>query len=169
MRAFICILSATALCLFGCRRDPRDVSSIPLSFYVVSEEKIDAGRFIDTADFPKLGYIAASPDLSITRLEAVMPDMSRRQDVMVDTNGKASAMPLQVRPALNIRMRADDARKLTAITKKAVGRQVLLMLGDTPLIAPKVVDPISPQSLILTLSDETDKKKIEDELKKLVR
>jgi hypothetical protein len=66
-------------------------------------------------------------------------------------------------------MRADDAKKLTAITKKAVGKQVLLMLGDTPLIAPKVVDPISTQSLILTLSDETHKKKIEDELKKLVR
>jgi len=55
-----------------------------------------------------------------------------------------------------------DAKKLTAITKKAVGKQVLLMLGDTPLIAPKVVDPISTQSLILGTLGKDDKKKIEE-------
>ena len=40
-----------------------------LAFYVVSKEKIEGGRFIDTKAFPKLGHIAAKPALVITPLK----------------------------------------------------------------------------------------------------
>lgn len=134
----------------------------------MSEEKVEGGRFIDTPNFPKLGYIGATPDLVVARLGAVVSDVSRQKDVMVDKNGKQTGLPLRTHPALTIRMRADDAKKFTALTKKAVGKRVLMMQGETPLIAPRVESPIATQSLILTLGDKTDNKKIEDELKKLV-
>jgi preprotein translocase subunit SecD len=88
---------------------------------------------------------------------------------MVDKSGKETVMPMQTRPALTIQMRAEDAKKFSTLTKQAVGKRVLLKLGDTPLIAPMVQAPISTPSLILTLGGKTDKKKVEDELKKLVR
>ena len=169
MRTIISIVCLTAVLLLGCRPASPSAASTPLSFYVVSEEKVEGGRFIDTPDFPKLGYIAAAPDLVIARLEAVAPDVSRRQDVMVDKDGKETVMPLQTKPALTIRMHADDAKKFTTLTEQAVGKRVLIMLGETPLIAPMVQSPIPTQSLILTLGDKTDNKKIEDELKRLVR
>ena len=98
-----------AVFLCGCRSN---VPSTPLSFYTVSEEKIDGGRFIDTADFPKLGYISAAPDLVITRLAEVLAETG--------TTG----------PELDITMRPEDAKKFEALTERIVMKKVLLMLGD---------------------------------------
>ena len=42
-----------------------------LAFYVVSPKKIEGGRFIDTKEFPKLGYIPAKPGLGIAELSKV--------------------------------------------------------------------------------------------------
>jgi preprotein translocase subunit SecD len=173
MRALVSFLSTAVIFLLGCGHHWSDTdttgSSVPLSFYVVSDDKIEGGQFIDTPDFPKLGYIASAADLVVTRLEAVVPDVSRQQDVMVDKDGKETVMPLQTRPALIIRMRSEDAKKFSTLTKQAVGTRLLLMLGSTPLIAPMVQAPISTTSLTLTLGDNTDGKKVEDELQKLVR
>jgi hypothetical protein len=156
MRTFIYLLSLTGFCLFGCRRESPVFTGVPLSIYIVSEEKIDGGRFIDTEEFPKIGYIAATPDLAITRLD------------MVSTNGQKTSAPVKQRVELIITMRPEDAKKFTAITDKATGKRLLLMLGDTPLIAPMVRGPIPTQSIVLTLGDKVDQKKIEDGLKKLV-
>ena len=173
MRTLVSLLATAVILLSGCGRplseaDTND-TTVPLFFHVVSEDEIDGGQFIDTPDFPQLGYIANAPDLVVTRLEAVVPDVSRQQDIMVDKAGKETVMPMQTRPAITIRMRAEDAKKFSTLTEQAIGKRVLLMLGDTPLIAPMVQGPISTPSLILTLGEETDKKKVEDELKKLVR
>jgi hypothetical protein len=42
-----------------------------LNFFVVHDRAIAGGKFIDTADFPKLGYIGNVPDLIVTNLQAV--------------------------------------------------------------------------------------------------
>jgi hypothetical protein len=155
--------------VLGCRPTSPTAASAPLSFYIVSGEKFEGGRFIDSPDFPKLGFVAAAPDLAITQLEAVVPDVSRHQDVMVDKEGRQTVMPVQAKAALAIRMRADDAKKFTTLTERAMGKQILIVIGETPLMAPMIVSPISTQSLTLTFGEKSDQKKIEDELKKLVR
>jgi preprotein translocase subunit SecD len=169
MHFMLCVLSLTSVWLFGCRPSSPDATSTPLSFYVVSEEKIEAGQFIDAPDFPKLGYISAKPDLVIARLDAVGSDVSRRQDIMVDKDGKETVMPLQTKPALILRMQSEDAKKFTALTEQAIGKRVLIMLGEMPLMAPTVRAPIQTPSFVLTLGDKTDHKKIEAELQRLVR
>jgi hypothetical protein len=134
----------------------------------VSEEKIDGGRFIDTLDFPKLGYIAAKPDLIITQLVAVSESVAHSSMAKVDKNGKLIGLtPLPDIPALDVTILAEDAQKLTALTEQNIGKKVLLMLGDVPLMAPSINSPISSQ-FELTIKDDTKRKKVEDGLKKLV-
>jgi hypothetical protein len=176
MRAFISILSVATVLLSGCGDGVRDTTSTdsasgPLSFYVVSEEKLEGGRFIDMADFPKLGYIAAKPDLVVMNLEAVHPDVTPRRDVFVDENGKKTPVPVNERASLIIRMLPDDAKQFTMLTEKAVGKKVLIMLGDTPLTAPMIPRPISNQNIGLNMGfgKKKEMKEIETRLKKLVR
>jgi hypothetical protein len=158
MRILFNIFSiATFFLLAGCQQK----AVVPLSFYIVSEEKIDGGQFIDTPDFPKLGYIGVEPDLIITKLESVVTSTNQ---VMI--NGKSN-----VEPSISILMQTDDAKKFSTLTEKAVGKQVLLKLGDVPLIAPRINMPIETPSLQISLgtqANQNDQNKIEDELQQLV-
>jgi hypothetical protein len=139
-----------------------------LSFYVVTDEKVDGGRFIDTPDFPKLGYIATKPDLVITQLVAVSETVSSAGMINSGKGGKQIETPLPDVPTLNIQILPEDAQKFETLTKDSIGKRVLLMLGDVPLIAPRVNEPISKQSFTLTMGNNRNHKMIEDELKKLV-
>ena len=158
MRPSILVLSVVAILFSGCHRDSSDASIVPLSFYLVSDEKIDGGRFIDAPDFPKLGYIAASPDLVITRLETVSLETSIPYS--------------RERPAISIVMHSEDAQQFTALTERAAGKTLLVMLGDTPLTAPKVMERIPTASMMLVFGTKVDSKQIKnvtDCLKKLVQ
>ena len=166
-RLFYFFLAATAL-IASRGYSATDTKSVALSFYLVSEEKIDGGRFIDTLDFPKLGYIAAKPDLIITQLVAVSESVAHSSMGKIDKNGKLiETTPLPDSPALDVTILAEDAQKLTALTEHNIGKKVLLMLGDVPLMAPRINSPISSQ-FQLTIKDDTERKKVEDGLKKLV-
>ena len=154
MRALTFTLSVTVILLSGCHRDSSKVRVVPLSFYVVSEGKVEGGRFIDAPNFPKLGYIAAVPDLVITRLETVTLFTSEPHS--------------REWPALSIVLRSGDAPQFTALTERAVGKKLLLMLGDSPLTAPMVVERIPAASLMLTFGKGTDSEKLIGGLKKLV-
>jgi len=151
MRKLLYILLATVALIAIRGYSLTETKNIGLSFYVVSEEKIDGGRFIDTLDFPKLGYIAARPDLIITQLASVS-----------DSSSPAN-------PSVSITIMPGDSQKFEALTKSCIGKQVLLMLDDTPLLAPRILAPVSTQSFLLTMSGHSDKKVIEDGLKKLIR
>jgi len=168
MRKLFYLLFAASALITGCRQSSSDAPKVPLSFYVVSEQKIDGGRFIDTPNLPKLGYIAAIPDLVITRLVAVSETVAHSGMVNVDKDGKRTVTPLPDQPALDIMILPEDAQKFEALTEHSIGKQVLLMLGDAPLMAPRVNSPVSTQSFQLSLGKDSNQKVIEDELKKLV-
>ena len=155
MRVLICIISATVVLLSGCRRDSSNRNPVPLSFYIVSDHKIEGGRFIDTPDFPKLGYIAGTPDLVVKRLESVALDVTPPFS--------------ETRPAVSIAMCPADAPSFAALTERAIDKKLLLMQGDTPLMAPRVKARIPTASLMLTFGQGTDPKKAADDLKKLVQ
>jgi hypothetical protein len=115
MRTLICILFVGAILLTGCRRDSSSATAIPLSFYVVHDEKVEGGRFIDKPDFPKLGYIAATPDLVVQRLQSVDLDAS-------------PPFSLEL-PAVSIALRSVDAPSFTALTERAIDKKLLVMSG----------------------------------------
>jgi hypothetical protein len=56
-----------------------------LTFYVISEKRIEGGRFIDTPAIPKAGYIAAKPDLTISTLRDVYHANSDGTSIMKDS------------------------------------------------------------------------------------
>jgi hypothetical protein len=148
---FVYVLSVLVILLAGCRRGASNATAPPLLFYVVSEGKIEGGRFIDTPDFPKLGYIAPAPELVIRRLQAATMDTS---------------VPY---PAIRIDLRSEDAQQFSALTERAAGKKLLLMLGDMPLAAPRVMERIPTASVMLGFGEGTDSKKAMDGLKMLVR
>jgi len=65
-----------------------DSHSATLAFHVLSDDKIEGGRFIDTVDLPKLGYISSQPDLVITQLVAVSKTSARTQISNIGKDGK---------------------------------------------------------------------------------
>lgn len=122
-----------------------ETTNTPLSFYLVSQEKIEGGKFIDTAALPKLGYIGPKPEFIITQIE------------------KLSTAP----PGdwLNVWLFPEDSRRLQAFKSK----RLLVMLGDRVV---HVVDPLFPISgnlLQLGFENATESKKAQDELSKLVK
>jgi preprotein translocase subunit SecD len=168
MRNSFYILLASVSLLASRGYSATDTKSGALTFYVVSEKKIDGGRFIDTPDFPKLGYIAAKPDLVITQLVAVSETVAHSSMGKIGKDGKLTETPLPDQPALIVRILPADAQKFESLTEQSIGKRVLLMVGDTPLIAPVVHSPISTQSFQITIGERSDQKVIEDALKKLV-
>ena len=169
MRNLLHILLAAVAFLASRGYSATDTKSDTLAFYVVSEEKVDGGRFIDTPDLPKLGYIAAKPDMVITQLVAVSETVTHSSMGKIGEDGKVTSTPLPDQPALVVQILPADAEKFKSLTEHCVGKQVLMMLGDTPLIAPRVSSPISTKSLQISFGDHGNRKPIEDALKKLVR
>jgi hypothetical protein len=155
MRTFIYTLAVLAALLTGCQRPP---PATPLSVYIVRTEKIDGGRYIDTKAFPKLGYIAATPDLTITSIQ------------QVDAN--KAGMVGHLRPCIVVMLRQDDAERFAALSQKAVFKKILFMLGDKPLTAAAFVgawDASQTRSFQITVDDQSEQKQLIDDLSKLRR
>jgi hypothetical protein len=169
MRKFIYILLTIAPIVFVCRAAHSKVTNNTLAFYVVSEEKIEGGRFIDTPDIPKLGYIAARPDLVVTNLQAVFPEEGVNTVIIPGKDGKQSIMPSDLPRYLVVRLRPDDAKQFMALTQRSVGKQLLVMLGGKPLTAWKGVGRFPEGRFEIPFYDQADLKKTEDDLKKLIR
>jgi hypothetical protein len=167
MRNLFFILLAAVALLANRGYSANGTKSATLAFYVVSENKIDGGRFIDTLDFPKLGYIAAKPDLVIAQLVAVS-ETEAYSNINIGKDGKLEVPPLRDQPALDVQILPADAHKFESLTEQSIGKRVLLMLGDTPLIAPRMQCPIATQSFEITFGKHGNQKAIEDALKKLV-
>lgn len=169
MHKLIYILSIVALFSVGCWKARPEGTNAPLTFYVVSEQKIDGGRFIDTPDFPKVGYIAVTPDLAVTNLQEVFPQKAEDSAIMGDKYGKHTVVPSHSPLALVVTLQPEDAKRFTTLTGRASGKRLLVMLDDKPLTAPEVMAPIEGGSFLIEFHDQTGLKKTEGVLKKFVR
>jgi hypothetical protein len=170
MRKFIYIFWVVAPFFLGCWAAHSEITNNPLAFYLVSKENIEGGRFIDTTDFPKLGYIADKPDLTVTNLQEVFYDKSMNIVIKPNKDGKTNWIAQSDLPKyLVVKLRPDDAKQFMALTKKSVGRQLLVMLGGKPLIAWSQVAPFPEGRFDISFSDQADLEKTEADLKKLLR
>ncbi len=122
-----------------------------LAFYAVSPREIEGGRFIDTKEFPKLGYIAAKPGLVIAQLKEARL-IKRPSD----------------RPNILITLKAKQVDQLEDFTGKNVGKKILLLLDQEPLIAPRVLEKIRAPTLQISLSEEKKRTRILKALKQLI-
>jgi hypothetical protein len=162
-------LLVVAALIIGCGTGRCETTNSPLTFHIVSEQEIKGGRFIDTTNLSKLGYIAVKPDLVITNLVDVYPTKDAKFAIMVDAQGKETKVPNRVQPSVTIQLTTHDAKQFTALTERAVGKKLLIMLGGRPLVAPEVVSPIEGPYVAIWQPADLGVKKLEDDLKKLVR
>lgn len=65
-------------------------------------------------------------------------------------------------------MHEADARNFTALTRRAVGKTLLMTLGDVPILAPHLWVPIETEGFVIVPSSNTDTNAIEQALRKLV-
>jgi hypothetical protein len=152
-----------------------EILSNSLAYYVVREDIIDGGRFVDTVDFPKVGYIRFTPELTITRIKSFSTN-EPGGDFWHVIN-----LPLDqsLKSGFSITLFQGDANQAAKLERKNIGhRNLLLMLDDKPLAVTYMIadanspDSIStkyaPQTIYLPLRKHQNIQEINDALKKLV-
>ena len=170
MKAFITshsVIVGFALISSLSSAEDRINDSPSLSFYSASEQKIKNGRFIDTLECPKVGYINSTPDLVITQLQAIKSYQAQRAVKTTDVKGKTIDFTLKKFPALKITLQPKDAQKLIRLTDQ--GSLILVMLDDTPLFTILFVYKLTEPELDLVASTEKFPiNKVESALMKMV-
>ena len=167
MRTLAIIFLLLALALQGCEAPVPGGAPDPLAFYIVSDDELVDGRFVDTHDFPKLGYVRPLPDLKLNRLKSVAA-------VPFQYGGRQVGVPpLDELPTVVVFFRDQDMPALTDFAHRAARKKVLLMVGDKP-IGVVVFSPLLKPSdqLTFTLGARGDRARINDEyalLKKLAQ
>lgn len=167
MKTFTGIFAA-ALLLF-CWSAFADGTNALLTFHIISDQKLDGGRFVDTPALPNVGYIGSSPDLVITKLRDVFPQKEAGYAIMGETNGTHRIVPSHPSPSLAVQLQPEDAKGFEALTERALNKRLLVMLGGEPLSAPWVRAPIGGGSFTVSFHSEAELKKTESGLKKLIQ
>jgi len=135
-----------------------------LCFFLVSEKPIAEGRYIDTPDFPKLGYISNAPSYVLTRLREVSTN-----DVTSISIMKRKVVSTNTSPAVSITIFPEERESFADFTRQNIGRTVLLMLKDRPLMAPIVRAPIETGSLQLESPKGRLPLSVVEDIQRLVR
>jgi hypothetical protein len=130
-----------------------------LHVYIVTQE---AGAGLHSADFPafpKLGYIAERPDLTVSQLEGV--SFGTRPGGPVE---KAK----EDRTSLVLRLTTKDAEALKQLTSAHLRARLLMLLNDDPLFAPVIQTPSTGESVYITPPPGSDTAKLKARLETLV-
>jgi preprotein translocase subunit SecD len=149
-----------------------ETTNMALTFYVLSQERIEGGRFIDTPAIPQAGYVGWVADLAVTNLLDVYRQEAAAFSVMTDKNGNRTVVTNAAQPALAIKLPPEEAKRFAALTQRAVGKRLLVMLGDKPLTAPRIMMPIATGSMVIDFGSEfggqAEADKVERDLKNLI-
>jgi hypothetical protein len=154
------VILLTILTLTAFAESPGSLTNT-LSFFPVSDKPIPGGRYVDTTDCPKLGYISNSPSLVITGLQSVVTSTAAVFTKQGDLTGKSE-------PAVDFTFFSTDAKRLGDLTTQNVGRRLLFMVGDRPLMAPLLKEPFETPTLKLALTRYKDPQVVVSRLKALV-
>jgi hypothetical protein len=140
-----------------------------LGFFVVSEEPAADLRFHDSPQYPRLGYIAARPDLIIAELESVSVATRREHSRQLDSKGNIVEQSDDNRPCLEIQLLKRDSKAFEAFTSAHRGKQVLLMLDGDALMAPFISATISAKTIQVSIPKGVDADVLRRRLLPLVR
>ena len=162
-----------------------------LTFYILHDKMVEGGRFIDTAVFPKLGYIRSKPEVVIAQIQSfstnIINDSLRGNWHTIDDTGDLTNQPVTLTPGFSITWHQEDAKRIAELARKNVHGHllfILIMLGNQPLGLtyatesglypdsrpnPDVQLPAEPQTMYFLFRDHQNIKKINAALEKLVR
>jgi hypothetical protein len=129
-----------------------------LKFYVVSSEPLANGRFVDTKQLPKLGYIAATPSLAVSKLKEVTLAERKASDA---ANGNTWSFRISLWPG--------DATGLESITTTNLGKEMLITVGDEPIMAPRIVAALQTGGFEIDCRERSLMEVLKQELEKMRR
>jgi preprotein translocase subunit SecD len=159
MRTLIIIFSLfIAPCVGRCVEPQGDNT---LRFYIVSDEPVTGGRYVNTPECPEVGYITNTPNLVITSLQSVSTNASHII--------KHDKMPDEIKTDVVIQMFEPDAKRFADLTRQNIGHRILISLGDRPLMAPVVQAPIENGNIQICVAEGKDIQGIAAVLKRFVR
>ena len=123
-----------------------------IAFYVVSETKSAGMRYIDTPDLPKVGYVAATPTLTIAALKSVKKTFHPSGSGFA-LPGRKSSTVWGDNPSVSVTLFDADRSGLELATARAVGKRMLIEVNGVPVIAPHILVPLSDPVFIIQLND----------------
>src|ERR1043166_9719607 len=129
MKITILTIRTGMVLLLGVWHARSETTNAALTFYIVSEQKVANGHFIDTPAIPKLGYISARPDLTVTSIRDVFVQTMAKHSGLLDTNGNPKLVPSHALPSLAVQLRTNDTPRFTALTEQALNKRLLIMFG----------------------------------------
>jgi len=106
--------------------------SFSISYYLVYDSAVEGGRYVDTPEFPKLGFIAENPDLVVARF---------RDEVVTEqlaTNGAGDEAVWEFCFSLY----PEDTSRFRDLTEKNLGGRLAIVIAEKIVAAPYVVEPI---------------------------
>ena len=171
MRNFIITLWVVSTGLAICPRAYSESTNLPITFYIVRDQKFEGGRFFDSFPFPKLGYISSKPDLTVTHLKALSLEETRDQPAhFADRNGKTRKGKVIYPGRLFFTLMDQDFQRLRVLAKKPAGHRLLVMHGERPLTLTSIADAAETPVFWTSLNtaNRAELEIMEDELKKLL-
>jgi hypothetical protein len=137
-----------------------------LRVFLVSKSPGPGLHEVDYPAFPKVGYIAEKPDLTISELGGV--SFGSRPGLPKPDGGNGPRR--EDRRALEIDFVSKDAQALNKLTSEHIGSRILLMLDNDPLVAPEINTPMLGRSMYISqVPKGLDTGELKSKLEKLVQ
>ena len=138
--------------------DKGQTESSILRLFLVRSDPIAGGRFIDTERLPKLGFVEPTATLVIRRLKKVTLDERVPSEGQSRTNW-----------SFGIFLTQEDAAKLEAITAANISTKLLIMVGDEPVSAPRIVAPLEMGSFVIECQERSLMESVKKQLAEMER
>ena len=129
-----------------------------IQLFAVSDQPVPGGRFLDSPTFPKLGYIAATPDLALSELASV----TSGTEVSGTSTGDSRA-------AVLVTLNESGAKGLADLTMRIVGGRLAIFVGPDLITAPVVRSPVLGGSFQMTFKDQVEAESGVERMRTLVR
>lgn len=142
------------------RNGKTEAETLPsLRIYVISTDPIAEGRFIDTERFPKLGFIPPTPNLTISKLKKAT----------VEEHTVSGAEDQRTAWSFDIALTQDDAARLKSLTEANVLKNVLIMVGEEPVSAPKIMTPLENGTFVIECRERSLMEAVRSQLANMAR
>ncbi len=129
-----------------------------VKLFIVSSDPLPGGRFIDTERFPKLGFIAPTPNLTIGKVKEVA-----LKELMAPGPGNENRRYW----SFELFLTRDDGERLTSLTASNISKQVLVTIGDELVVAPRIRSQVD--SLAIGCSEQSQMERVKEQLAKMER
>ena len=127
-----------------------------MTFFLIHDRPVAGGKFIDSKQLPKLGYISSNPEFVIRQLKNV------------SLEGRKSAGPAGAATnwVFKCSLNEKDAAQFEKFTAVNISKRILIVVNDEPIVAPTILASIKNGSFDITCPDDSTiallKKQLED-------